>query len=140
MDECLNWSDHIRSVRRRSLAALAVIQKVSMCLSSKILTTLYNIMPLFYPTLLIAVLFGTFVQNHYPFNLQRVQNYAMRLILKQPPRTSSLYCLQLLNWMDLYRQRCLFVTYQIHKCVLKLAPAYLSSNFFLTLHLVMTVL
>ena len=32
--------------------------------------------------------------------------------------------------MDLYWQRCLFVTYQIHKCVLKLAPAYLSSKFF----------
>ena len=32
--------------------------------------------------------------------------------------------------MDLYRQRCLFVTHQIHKCVLKLAPAYLSSNKF----------
>ena len=27
-------------------------------------------------------------------------------------------------------KRCLFVTYQIHKCVLKLVPAYLSSNFF----------
>ena len=29
-----------------------------------------------------------------------------------------------------YQQRCLFVTYQIHKCVLKLAPAYLFSIFF----------
>ena len=32
--------------------------------------------------------------------------------------------------MDLFQQRCLFVAYQIHKCVLKLAPAYLSSKFF----------
>ena len=31
VDEYLNWSDHVRSVRRRSLAALAAIRKVSMC-------------------------------------------------------------------------------------------------------------
>ena len=67
-------------------------------------------------------------------------NYAMRLIIKQPPRTSSQYCLQLLNWMDLYQQRCLFVAYQIHKCVLKLAPAYLSSKFSPIQLLAMTVL
>jgi len=31
--------------------------------------------------------------------------------------------------MNLYQQHCLFVVYLIHKCVLKLAPAYLLSKF-----------
>ena len=86
VDEYLNWSDHVRSVRRRSLAALAAIQKVSICLSSKILTTLYNAFVLPYLTYCCVV--WHFCSKSLTDNLQRVQNYAMRLILKQPPRTT----------------------------------------------------
>ena len=53
----------------------------------------------------------------------------MRIILRKPPRTSSQYCFHLLNWMTLARQRCVFVAYRIHKCVLKVAPGYLLSKF-----------
>ena len=53
----------------------------------------------------------------------------MRVILRQPPRTSGQYCLHLLNWMNLFNQRCVFVVYQIHKCLLKVVPTYLLSKF-----------
>ena len=93
VDEYLNWSDHVKSVRRRSLAALAAIRKVSMRLSSKILSTLYNAFVLPYLTYCCVV--WHFCSKSLTDNLQRVQNYVMRLILKQPPRTGSQYCLQL---------------------------------------------
>ena len=51
------------------------------------------------------------------------------LVCVLPPRTSSEYCLCLLNWMNLFQQRCVFIVHQIHKCILKVAPDYLLSKF-----------
>ena len=62
-------------------------------------------------------------------NLQRVQNYAMRIVLKNPPRTSSDLCRNLLGWLTLFQYRCITLLWQVHKCFLYLAPAYLSSKF-----------
>ena len=127
VDEGLSWSEQIGHVRRRSLSALAAIRKVSLYLSSNVLITLYNAFVLPYLTYCCVV--WHFCSKTSSDNLQRVQNYAMRVILRQPPRTSSQYCLNLLNWMNLYQQRCVFVVYQIHKCLLKAAPVYLLSKF-----------
>ena len=96
-------------------------------LSSNVLITLYNAFVLPYLTYCCVV--WHFCSKISSDNLQRVQNYAMRVILRQPPRTSSQYCLNLLNWMNLYQQRCVFVVHQIHKCLLKAAPVYLLSMF-----------
>ena len=75
-------------------------------------------------------IYSIFVPRHYLIaNLQCVQNYAMRLILKLPPRTSSHCCFRALNWINLFQQHCVFVVYQVHRCVLKVAPAYLLSKF-----------
>ena len=61
--------------------------------------------------------------------LQRVQNYAMRVILKKPPRTSSSICLQSLGWQTLYHHRCLLLLCQVKRCLLKISPSYLTSLF-----------
>ena len=94
-------------------------------LLSNVLITLYNTFVLPYLTYCCVVWY--FCSKTLSDNLQRVHNYAMRVILRQPPRTSSRYCLNSLNWMNLYQQRCVFVVYQIHKCLLK--AAYLLSQF-----------
>ena len=130
VDEGLSWSEQIGYVRRRSLSALAAIRRVSLYLSSNILVTLY--MQCFCFTLPHLLLWGLtfrFCFKSISKNLQRIQNYAMRIIFWKPPRTSSQYCLRLLNWITLSQQQYVFVAYQIHKCVLKVAPAYLLSTF-----------
>ena len=58
--------------------------------SSNVLITLYNAFVLPYLTYCCAV--WHFCSKTSSDNLQRVQNYAMRVILRQPPRTSSQYC------------------------------------------------
>ena len=106
---------------------MVAICRVSLYLSSNVLVTLYNAFVLPYLTYCCVV--WHFCSKTASDNLQRVQNYAMRVILRQPPRTSSQYCLHLLNWMNLSKQRCVFVVYQIHKCLLKVVPTYLLSKF-----------
>ena len=86
MDESLSWSEQVTYVRRRSLSALAAIRRVSLYLSSNILVTLYNAFVLPYLTYCCVV--WHFCSKSISDNLQRVQNYAMRLVLKLPPRTS----------------------------------------------------
>ena len=70
-----------------------------------------------------------FCSKSMSINLQRVQNYAMWIILKKPPRTSSEVCLHLLGWLNLYQHRCISLLWQVHKCILHLAPESLCSKF-----------
>ena len=99
VDENLSWSEQVRNVSQRSLSAIAAIHRVSLRLSSDILITLYNAFIL--PYLTYCCLVWHFCPQTVSDNLQCVQNYAMRLILKLPSRTSSgCSYLRLLNWMN----------------------------------------
>ena len=51
--------------------------------------------------------------------LERVQNYAMGLILSQPPRTHSEEMRQKLNWTTLEKRRVMARLCMMHRCVLK---------------------
>ena len=62
-------------------------------------------------------------------NLQRDQNYAMRIVLKKPPRTSSDLCHGLLGWLTLFQYLCITLLWQVRRCFLHIVPAYLSSQF-----------
>ena len=62
----------------------------------------------------------------------------MRIVLKKPPRTSSDLCRGLLGWLTLFQYRCIALLWQVHRCFLHIAPAYLSSIFILT-HEVKTI-
>ena len=50
--------------------------------------------------------------------VERIQNYAMRLILSEPPRSHSQDLRQILNWMPLTK-----------RCVNQQAPAYMNRLF-----------
>ena len=110
VDDGLTWSDQVKYVRKKSLSTLAAIHRVSLYLSSNVLVTLYNAFVLPYLTYCCVV--WHFCSKTLSDNLQRVQNYAMRLILKLP--------IELISSV---------VVYQVHRCVLKVAPAYLLSKF-----------
>ena len=85
VDEGLSWSEQVGYVRRKSLSALAAICRVSLYLSSNVLVTLHNAFVLPYLTYCCVV--WDFCSKTASDNLRRVQNYAMRVILQQPPRT-----------------------------------------------------
>ena len=61
--------------------------------------------------------------------IERVQNYAMRIILRKPPRTNSDSLRQALSWTTLKARRHNAMLSQVHRCVKGQAPFYLSSKF-----------
>ena len=70
-----------------------------------------------------------FCSNTLSNNLQRVQNYAMSIILKGLARTRSDNCLWWRGWLTLFQCHCTVLLWQVHKCYLHLAPTYLCSKF-----------
>ena len=61
--------------------------------------------------------------------IERVQNYALRLILRKPPLTSSELLRRTLGWTTLEVRRRNALVCQVHRCVTNQAPSYLSSKF-----------
>ena len=105
VDQDLTWSLHVGHVRKRSLAALATIRRVSVYMPTRVLIALYNAFVL--PHFTYCCVVWHFCSKTASTNLQRVQNYAMRIILKKPPRTSSDVYLSLLGWLTLYQHCCM---------------------------------
>ena len=64
-------------------------------------------------------------------NIERIQNYAMRLILHQPPLTRSESLRFTLGWSTLRRGRLNAMLYQVHRCINNYAPSYLVPKFFM---------
>ena len=63
--------------------------------------------------------------------IERVQNYALRLILKKPPLTSSepLRAMIGFGWTTLKCRRHRLLLNQVHRCVNNYAPSYLCTKF-----------
>lgn len=103
VDQDLTWSSsHVGHVRRKSLTALATIQRVSL---HKVLITPHNAFTL--PHLTYCCVVWHFCTKTMSANLQWVQNYVKRIMLKKPPRTSSDVYFNLLGWLTLYQHCCL---------------------------------
>ena len=114
VDQDFTWSLQVGHVRTKSLAALAAIRRVSMYMPTRVLLALYNAFVL--PHFNYCCVVWHFCSKSMSINLQQVQNYAMQIILKKPPRTSSEVCLHLLGWLNLYQRRCINLLWQVHKC------------------------
>ena len=63
------------------------------------------------------------------YSLERVQNYAMRLIMSAEPRTPSAELRSKLSWMTLQNRRKMQVISKVHRCLQNKAPHYLCSKF-----------
>ena len=61
--------------------------------------------------------------------LERIQNYGMRIILLQPPRSSSEVLREKLKWMTLERRRKMARLVCVRKCVKREAPPCLNDRF-----------
>ena len=62
--------------------------------------------------------------------LERVQNYAMRIIMRKPPRTHSEVLRDSLGWTTLATRRHGALLCQVHRCVNNQAPTFLCTKFY----------
>ena len=72
VDQDLKWSQQVNHIRRKSLAALALVRQVSSFMPTKVLLSLYNAFVL--PHLTYCCVVWHFCSNTLSDNLQRVQN------------------------------------------------------------------
>ena len=61
--------------------------------------------------------------------IERIQNYALRLIFHKPPRTSNVPLREILGWTTLKTRRYIALLCQVHRCLRKEAPSYLTCKF-----------
>ena len=66
-------------------------------------------------------------------HVERIQNYAMRMILRKPPRTRSHPLCQMLGWTTLHHRRHLAMLGQVHRCLMNKAPAFLTTKFIINM-------
>ena len=127
VDRELSWMDHVRKVRIKSLNALGMIRRIRSCLPVITRRTLYNalVLPHFDYCSVVWHSCGTTLSQ----KLERVQNYAMRVILDKPPLTPSEPLRQELGWSTLQRRREIKMLLQVHRCLSGRAPKYLRDKF-----------
>ena len=61
--------------------------------------------------------------------VERIQNYALRVILRKPPLTSSELLRQTLEWTTLKIRRHNAMVCQVDRCCIRQAPTYFCSKF-----------
>ena len=100
VDQNLTWEKQVLNVRQKSLAALAAIRRASAYLPTSTLRLLYNALVL--PHLdYCSVVTGSKSLSDI---VERVQNYAMRVILQRLPRSSSEALRNVLGSTTLHRR------------------------------------
>ena len=125
VDKDLNWSEHVTSIKGKCLASMAQLRRIFPAVPRRTRVLLYN-------TLVIphycSCVWGTCGVN-LKMKLERIQNYAMRLITSAKPRTPSAQLRSELSWMSLKDRREMQVVSKVHSCLHGRAPAYLCSKF-----------
>ena len=121
----LTWRDHIEAVRRKCFGGLAKLRRLRDSLPA-----VTKIQCLCVDYCSVVAMAGVW-KGSTKKSVERVQNYAMRLICSEPPRTPSEKLRKRMNWMPLTRRREMFrlALALVHRCVHKQAPSYLVENF-----------
>ena len=127
LDKDLKWDEHVLRVRKRCLASLAQLRRIFPSLPIKTRILLYNALVL--PHLDYCSSVWNCCSAGMRSKLEKVQNYAMRLITSSPPRTSSADLRSKLKWTTLQNRRAMQLLMKVHKCVNGRAPPYMTSKF-----------
>ena len=127
IDQDLNWKSHVTSIRRRAFTALASIRKASSYLP-------VNTRKMLYLSLVLPHLDYCFTVWHSSCSqalsnsIEWVQNYAMRVILHQPPQIPNAPLRHKLGWSTLWQRRHRHMC-QVQNCVLQIVPPpYLAAH------------
>ena len=87
VDRDLNWSEHVIGIRRKCLASLAQLRRVFPVLPRRTRIMIYNALVL--PHLDYCSCVWSACGTNLQVKLERIQNYAMRMITSAKPRTLS---------------------------------------------------
>ena len=106
---------HIDSVRKKCLAKLALIRRADHYLPCSIRKLLYLaiVLPHLDYCSVVWHSCGTTLSDR----VERIQNYAMRMILQKPPTTRSHPLRQMLGWTTLHHRRHLAMLGKVHRCL-----------------------
>ena len=124
VDEGLTWADHVEAVRKKCLGGLAKLRRLRDTLPAALKKNIYNALVL--PHLDYCCVLWQECRTQLQQRVERIQNYAMRLICSKPPRTPSEILRSDMNWMPLSKRRELFRLALVHRCVHGWAPTYLA--------------
>jgi len=125
IDKDLRWKQHIDKVWLRCHAKFAAIRRAGNYLSSHVKKFQTFVLPHLDYCLAVWHSCGVTLSQ----KIEGVQNYAMRLILRKPHRTSSEPLRRLLQLQTLSHRRANNVLSQVCRCLSNKAPAYLSGKF-----------
>ena len=128
VDNKLNWKPHILNLHRKCLAGLAFLRRYGTHLpvhSRKLLYQSFIVSQLDY----CSVILHDSCSKTLSDQIERIQNYAMRIILNKSPHTSSAPLSQQLGLTSLKTRRRNATLLQVHRCLHKCAPPYLTNKF-----------
>ena len=127
IDRDLTWKAHIERMHQQCMGKLVVIWRAGSYMPCHIRKLLYQtfILPHLDNCSVVWNGCGATLSKR----VERIQNYALRVILHKPPLTSSELLRQTLGWTTL-KTRCHNVMLcQVHRCCIKQAAPYLCSKF-----------
>ena len=127
LDDKLKYTEHVKAVKRKACVGLAKLRMLQHSLPSNIKTKLYNAIVL--PHLDYCSVLWMECAKSLRHELQRLQNYGMRLILNAPPRTSSEGLRERLGWTTLEMRREISRLTLVRRCIRKEAPNQLCKLF-----------
>ena len=127
IDRDLTWKAHIQKVCNQCMGKLAAIRRAGSYLPCHIRKLLYQAFVL--PHLDYCSVVWNSCGATLGKRIERVQNYALRLILRKPPLTSSELLRRTLGWTTLEVRRRNALVCQVHRCITNQAPSYFSSKF-----------
>ena len=125
IDDGLTWREHITLVRKKCFGALAKLRRLKNVLPPDLKKRMYNALVL--PHLDYCSVVWMECAQELRTKIERVQNYGMRLILSQPPRTPNTQLRSKLGWVPLSERRRLSRLALVHRCVKKLGPVYMNN-------------
>jgi len=127
VDDKFSWKEHIATVRKKCYRGLSQLRKLRDVLPVSTKVKLYNALVLPHTDYCSVVWHecGAVQQQQ----VERIQNYGMRLILAKPPRTPSSELRAYLKWTTLCRRHQMLRLNMMHRCLHNQAPGYLQSYF-----------
>ena len=118
---------HIERMRQQCMGKLVVIKRVGSYLPCSIRKLLYQsfVVPHLDYCSVVWNTCGATLTGH----VEKIQNYALRVILHKPLLTSSELLRRTLGWTTLKARRHNAMLCQVHHCCTNQAPLYLCSKF-----------
>ena len=112
LDDKLQWKEQVKAVKRKACAGLASLRRLQHALPTTIKKNIYNAIVL--PHLDYCSVVWLECSQKLCQELERIQNYGMRIVLSKPPKTPSEGLREVLGWKTLVKRRQLMRMALVH--------------------------